>query len=152
MKKIRYISVKNRVIPIQWNLTVTDNIDWHDAVIMATIMSRGTDISKLWNGTIVIIEEIPKLVLDTKKVYLNDIEVRPSGKTQAPVPAGFGVNIGGFTLAPPRVSLRDISESINAEILTHYRENFTEVTASFNLNPPKAKLSGINDTVLTEID
>ncbi len=150
MKKIRYISVKNRVIPVQWNLTVTDNIDWHDAVIMATIMSRGTDISKLWNGTIVIIEEIPKFILDSDKVYLKDIEIRPSGEAQVPVPTGFGVSIGGFVLDPPKVSLGDISENINAEILTHYRENFTEPLASFNLNPPKVKLTEVNDTALTE--
>lgn len=150
MKKIRYISVKNRVIPVQWNLSVTENIDWHDAVIMATVMSRGTDVSKLWNGTIVILEEIPKLILKQEKVYLNDIEIRPAGKTQVPVPADFGVNISGFALNSPKVTLEGIVEDLNAELLTHYRETFTEAVRSCNLQPPKVELSETNDTVTVE--
>ena len=149
MRKIVAVGIDNKTIPIQWNKNVT-NVEWHNAAVMATIMSRRLDAAKLWDGTIMMVQEIPTFVLEDKNVYLNDIYIRPLGKTQIPVPASFGVNIGGFVLNPPKATFEGVTENLNAELLTHYRENFTELLAPFTLQPTKAELSEINDTITIE--
>lgn len=107
MEKITSVGYKNVSIPIHWGLNISD-IDWHNAVVMATIMSRRMDVSRLWDGTIYIDERIKDIMRECPKRYTTHI----SDMSQASCQRGNNSQLSQ--------SISDIKRSVGRRYVDNY--------------------------------
>lgn len=150
MKKIKNLLVKNAVVPVQWNLAVTEDIEWHNAVIIATAMSRGVDVSKLWDGTILFIDDFPSVKLKQRPYTFKGFSDTVSTKTQTPQPAGFSESFTGFTLGESSYIFGGFQDNSDVKIITNEKEAFAENVTSFTLTGGGLTISSFNDNMEVE--